>query len=225
MGLKDFEAISEYCEGIESLTPAQIDLIMNQDNHLYYKVRCAESKDENPEDPAKSIKIQIQVTCNYQKPEKGTETEDDMDSPTKNFTQFSSLNYVPKNDPKPSECLYLPHFPCDKASDYCLLYAPSNIYVFLTFFHSIYERVLKAQDLIREKISQDIAEMSSQDQEQVSEKKEMFYKERYEHLLKGIYATTTSSGTIPATSVNIMDHNKYEDFARQLLGQNAFLLF
>lgn len=34
-----------------------------------------------------------------------------------------------------------------------------------------------------------------------------------------------SVGAMPTTSNNIMDHNKYEDFARQLLGQNAFLLF
>jgi hypothetical protein len=108
----------------------------------------------------------------------------------------------------------LPHFPPDKAEDYNLLYAPSNIFIFLIFFHSIYERILKAQDLIREKISQDIAEMSLEDQEQVSQNKELFFKERYEHLLKGIYATTTSAGTIPTTSISIMDHNKYEDFAR-----------
>jgi hypothetical protein len=144
MGLKDFEAISDYCEDIESLTPTQIDLIMNQDNHLYYKNRCSENKNENPEDPGRPIKIQIQVTGNYRAPEKGSETEDDMKSPTKNFTQFSTLNYQPNSNPEPSDCLYLPHFPSDKAEDYSLLYTPSSIYIFLTFFHSIYERILKA---------------------------------------------------------------------------------
>jgi hypothetical protein len=48
--------------------------------------------------------------------------------------------------------------------------------------------------------------------------KEIFVTERYEHLLKGIYATTTSMGAVPTASNHIMDHNKYEDFARQLLG-------
>ena len=59
MGLKDFQAISDYCENIESLTPAQIELIMNHDNHLYYKNRSSENKDENPEDLARPIKIQM----------------------------------------------------------------------------------------------------------------------------------------------------------------------
>ena len=64
---------------------------------------------------------------------------------------------------------------------------------------------------------------------------EGFFKERYEHLLKGIFATTTqfsASGQSSAFqgigyshSHHLMDHNKYEDFGRQLLGKNAFLLF
>lgn len=125
------------------------------------------------------------------------------------------MNYCPKKDIDASDCLYLPHFPSDKAEDYSLLYAPSNIFIFLTFFHSIYERVLKGKELIMEKIEQDITEMSIDDQKMVSKNKDMFFKERYEHLLKGIYATTTSVSGLPTTSsLNIMDHNKYEDFAR-----------
>jgi hypothetical protein len=135
------------------------------------------------------------------------------------------MNYVPTKEVDPSDCLYLPHFPNDKPEDYSLLYAPSNIYIFLTFFHSIYERIMMAKDLVREKINHDIAEMSTEDQNLVSSRKELFVTERYEHLLKGIYTTTTSVGAMPTTSNNVMDHNKYEDFARQLLGQNAFLLF
>jgi hypothetical protein len=124
------------------------------------------------------------------------------------------MNYQQEEEVDPANCLYLPHFPNDKPDDYCLLYAPSNIFIFLTFFHSIYERVLIAKDLIAEKINQDIAEMSPEDQQLVSAKKDMFVKERYEHLLKGIYTTTTSMGALPTTSTHIMDHNKYEDFAR-----------
>ena len=108
----------------------------------------------------------------------------------------------------------MPHFPNEKADDYCLLYAPSNIYIFLTFFHAIYERVLIAKELVREKINLDIAEMSAEDQKSMTANKEVFLTERYEHLLKGIYTTTKSMGAMPTTSNNIMDHNKYEDFAR-----------
>ena len=60
--------------------------------------------------------------------------------------------------------------------------------------------------------------MTPEDQKLVSSKKELFYTERYEHLLKGIYTTATCVGAMPTTSNNLMDHNKYEDFARQLLG-------
>jgi hypothetical protein len=81
--------------------------------------------------------------------------------------------------------------------------------MFLKFFYAIYERVLKAKDLIHEKINQDLAEMSFQDKvaagichegdrSNPSEFKpikegvmEIFFKERYEFLLKGIFATST----------------------------------
>ena len=41
MNVDNFQQLSDQCaEGqIDSLTPAQIDLIMNQDSHLYYKKR------------------------------------------------------------------------------------------------------------------------------------------------------------------------------------------
>lgn len=81
--------------------------------------------------------------------------------------------------------------------------------MFLKFFYAIYERVLKAKDLIHEKINQDLAEMSFQDKVAAGichegdrsnpsefkpikeEVMEIFFKERYEFLLKGIFATST----------------------------------
>ena len=69
---------------------------------------------------------------------------------------------------------------------------------------------------------------------------ELFKKERYEYLLKGIFATTTSqtcSGQIQNNHVNhgmgniyshnhfLLDQNKYEDYARILLGPSAYLMF
>ena len=131
-----------------------------------------------------------------------------------------------------------------------MLYAPSNVFIFLKLFYSLYERVLYAQTLVREKIGQDLAEMSVHDKikygicagdAQIGEPNqdlldEVFFKERYEYLLKGIFATTTQvssqaqSSSFPSIGythghANLMDHNKYEDFGRQLLGKNAFLLF
>lgn len=62
------------------------------------------------------------------------------------------------------EALFLPHFQNSADNDnHSLLYAPSNVFMFLKFFYAIYERILKAKDLISEKINQDLAEMSFQD--------------------------------------------------------------
>jgi len=144
-----------------------------------------------------------------------------------------------------SSCLFLPHL---KKSDetsapYSLCYAPQNVYMFIKFFYGIYERVLKAKDLIYEKLLQDLAEMSLAQKQKagicdgqtgafVSSQLDLFFKERYEFLLKGIFATTTmqnSQGLMHTGSVSggnlLIDHSKYEDFARVLLGKNAFLLF
>lgn len=154
--------------------------------------------------------------------------------------------------------LFLPHYQDEKqkvggsrTAPYRLFYGPGNILMFIKFFYAIYERILKAKDLIIEKINQDLSEMNHCEKVQAGiihqdtgEQNnyivhEIFFKERYEHLLKGIYATTTQqiySGTMGASAGvaghhfyshnhHLMDHNKYEDFARQLLGNNAFLLF
>lgn len=108
------------------------------------------------------------------------------------------------------EALFLPHFFDSGNEEGCaLLYAPSNVFMFLKFFYAIYERILKAKDLINEKINQDLAEMSFQDKvaagiceedakEDQSDFKpikqevmDIFFRERYEFLLKGIFATST----------------------------------
>jgi hypothetical protein len=39
------------------------------------------------------------------------------------------------------------------------MYAPSNMFMFITLFYSLYERILKAKFLISQKIKQDMAEM------------------------------------------------------------------
>lgn len=150
------------------------------------------------------------------------------------------------------EAMFLPFYSqkANSAENYSLLYAPSNVFIFLKLFYSLYERVLYAQTLVREKIGQDLAEMSLQDKIKYGICEEdsvngqldqhllddVFYRERYEYLLKGIFATTTQVSSQAQSSAfpgigythgpaNLMDHNKYEDFGRQLLGKNAFLLF
>ena len=58
------------------------------------------------------------------------------------------------------DSIFLPHYPEDKKEEYSLIYGPSNMYLFISFFYSIYERILKAKDLVREKVALDIAEMA-----------------------------------------------------------------
>ena len=43
------------------------------------------------------------------------------------------------------------------------MYAPSNLFMFITVFYSLYERIIKAKSLITQKIKQDMAEMEGAD--------------------------------------------------------------
>ena len=56
------------------------------------------------------------------------------------------------------QALFLPYH---KPGEYNLLYAPSNAYMFIKFFHALYERLSYAKILVREKIEADLAEMSA----------------------------------------------------------------
>jgi hypothetical protein len=55
-----------------------------------------------------------------------------------------------------------------KEEGYNLMYAPLNTYMFLKFFHAIYERVSYAKILINEKIDADLAEMSKQEMKELN---------------------------------------------------------
>ena len=50
----------------------------------------------------------------------------------------------------------MPHFVQDKskpsAQQYKLLYSPFNVFIFLIYFYSIYERVIKAQAMVKQKV-------------------------------------------------------------------------
>lgn len=54
-----------------------------------------------------------------------------------------------------------------KEEGYNLLYAPVNTYMFLKFFHALYERIKYAKILIQEKIEMDLAEMSRQESKEL----------------------------------------------------------
>ena len=48
--------------------------------------------------------------------------------------------------------LFIPEYDFNQNSDYKLMYGPLNIFMFMTYFYSIYERVLKAKILVERKV-------------------------------------------------------------------------
>ena len=76
-----------------------------------------------------------------------------------NNSDFKKLNVKVSDKVDLSCCEFLPHI----TPNYNLLYAPQNVYMFIKFFYGIYERFLKAKDLIYEKLLQDLAEISLSD--------------------------------------------------------------
>lgn len=61
---------------------------------------------------------------------------------------------------------FIPRFVNDRSKPrgerYQLFYAPLNIYMFLVYFYSVYERVLKAKELVSKKVIQDFKDDFSQ---------------------------------------------------------------
>ena len=238
MDIKEYTELSKACGHgkIESLTPAQIDMIMNKDSHLYYVQRCEkyireknqltqqEEKDldvmiyhkgdknlnENPEslevknqgskgNDLTAIKIQIQQeiklpdsgqinsTSNQLKKEDIRVVDGDDESKKEDNSAEKSSNSYRYGDFKSlkteriadrqdhvqlaKEALFLPHYQDsrqktdlegDKAP-YRLFFGPGNYFMFIKLFFAIYERILKAKDLIAEKIQQDLSEMNHAD--------------------------------------------------------------
>ena len=104
-------------------------------------------------------------------------------------------------------------------NQYRLYYGPSNAFMFLFLFYSVYERILKAQTLVRHKVEQDFKEDFSKKQwsTKFEKKKQHLIDERFQYLIKAILTAITNSNTL--------DSNKYEDVGRELLGNEAYLLF
>ena len=52
--------------------------------------------------------------------------------------------------------MFIPRFHND--NNHSLYYCPFDVYAFIVYFYSVYERILKAQELIKEKIQKDFKE-------------------------------------------------------------------
>lgn len=119
--------------------------------------------------------------------------------------------------------LFVPEFTqkgnvADEAQ-YKLFYGSANVHMFLTFFYSVYERILKAQELVKSKVDQDFKDDFSKKEWSTKFKTKMqtLIDERFQYFIKSVL---TAIGPF-----NILDPNKYEDVARELLGNEAHLLF
>ena len=105
-------------------------------------------------------------------------------------------------------------------NDHHLYYCPFNVYAFFVYFYSVYERILKAKELIKEKIQKDFEEDFSKADFRFKFNQKYTNKlvdERFNMFICSIVTTMNST--------NVLDTNKYEDLARELLGNEAYLLF
>ncbi|MFS8159917.1 MAG: hypothetical protein ACMG6E_06850 [Candidatus Roizmanbacteria bacterium] len=105
-----------------------------------------------------------------------------------------------------SNAIFMPYF----QPEYKLQYGTQFFYIFFKQFYSIYERLIKARDLVSSKVDDD--QIGKQEEEQ---KLDEYKSERFDIFMGLVLATMNGS----------FDTNKYEDFARQLLGSRAYLLF
>lgn len=86
---------------------------------------------------------------------------------------------------------------------YTLMYSTQHLYIFLRFFYTLYERMVKAQELIREKVVED-----GQDEE------------KYGNLVFNLFLCGIAS-----CLATTLDSNKFEDFQRLIMGNKAYFLF
>ena len=99
------------------------------------------------------------------------------------------------------------------------MYGPLNVFMFMTYFYSIYERIVRAKQLVKNKVEKDFKDDFSQKEWSVkfNQRINTVIDERFSYLVKAILTVMAQN--------SILDTNKYEDVARELLGNEAYLLF
>lgn len=93
-----------------------------------------------------------------------------------------------------------------------MLYGSHHFYVLLRQIYTIYERILKAKQIIEQKVDEDLA---LKEDELLKKKAPDFKNEKFEVFLAGATLALQAG----------FDTNRYEDFIRALLGGKAYLLF
>lgn len=91
--------------------------------------------------------------------------------------------------------------------------------MFLVYFYSVYERTLKAKQLVERKMIQDFKDDFCRKEwsTKFRSRTQTIINERFTYLIKAILTLMSQN--------NILDTNKYEDVARELLGNEAYMLF
>lgn len=95
---------------------------------------------------------------------------------------------------------------------YQLLLGGQNLFVFFKQFYTVYERLIKAQQIISDRVDSDLQHKGD---EALKLRTDEFKREKYEIFLAGVLSAISQS----------IDANKYEDFARAVIGNKAYLLF
>jgi len=117
---------------------------------------------------------------------------------------------------KLEDAMFLPK-PVKNESE--ILYGTASFYSFFRHFHCLYERLIKARELAENGLDSELEkkpEIQGKFKEILAKKKAELISERYEQIyLKGLYSLLR----------NNIDTTKYEDFCRQILGTQAYLLF
>ena len=84
--------------------------------------------------------------------------------------------------------------------------------MFFREIYTIYERLIKARQIINDKVDVDLNQRGD---DALKENSKQLKDERFEIFLGGVMSAISST----------IDANKYEDFTRNILGNKAYLLF
>lgn len=93
---------------------------------------------------------------------------------------------------------------------YKLFFGSQYFFIFFKQLYTIYERLLKARDLINSKVEEDLLGKT-----EGLGKVEQYKNERFGIFIGGVISCFNG----------VFDANKYEDFSRVILGSRAYLLF
>lgn len=100
-----------------------------------------------------------------------------------------------------------------------LLYGSANMYCFMHYFYALCERLEKGYRLVEAKVKQDFKDdfshMSLQDK--LADIQTEIVHERFQYLVKGIITMMCQP--------SVLSGNEYDDLGRQMLGNDAYLLF